>query len=432
MKKALTSLFLILVIIISTSCMCSAAAPSPKGSSAVLATLSGEQILYSKNFEAKIAPAEFTKLMTAYTAFKIYGMDKSITVADNLYDYTYYADASMKLKRGEKLTSGNLIAGMLVEQANDAAYAVALNYGGIDKFVKKMNEYAKGLEMEDTVFTNPTGKEDSKQYTTASDLLKLYRAIYKEKALYSVISTRNVTIPATNLSEERQYWTKNHLMSKFIYYNYIYDHATAGVSSSTDFGGYSVISSAVKGDTELVCIVLNSVKEEDTNCAMTDAQALFDYGFNDFKTADLVKIGTLLEEADVKNGKNKDTLLLAANRSMKAEVLNDDDISAVTRKVVVEEPVKAPIKKGDVLGYIEYTYNGNYVGTVQLVAEQDVKRSNLKALFGGILWFFGLPFVKFILFAIIAFIVIIIISAYLRAKRRRIRRRNRRRKYKKF
>ena len=418
MKKVLTSLFLILVIIMSTSCMCSAAAPSPKGSSAVLASLSSEQILYSKNFETKIAPAEFTKLMTAYTAFKLYGMDTSITVADNLYDYTYYADASMKLKPGEKLTSGNLISGMLVEQANDAVYAVALNYGGIDKFVKKMNEYAKELELKNTVFTNPTGKDDSKQYTTAKDLLKLYRAIYKEKALYSVISTRSVTIPATELSEERQYWTKNHLMSKFIYYNYIYGPATAGVSSSTDFGGYSVISSAVRGDVELVCIVLNSVWEDDLNCAMTDAQALFDYGFNDFKTVDLVKIGTLL--------------LLAANRSMKVEILNDDDANAVTRKVVVDEPVKAPVKKGDVLGYVEYSYNGNYVGKVELVAEQDVKKSNLKALFGGIGWFFGLPFVKFVIVAIIAVILIMIISAYLRAKRRRIRRRNRRRKYKKF
>ncbi len=431
MKKALTSLFLILVIIISTALVCSAA-PSPKGSSAVLASLSGEQILYSKNYEAKIAPAEFTKLMTAYTAFKLYGMDKSITVGDNLSDYTHYSDASMKLKAGEKLTSGNLIAGMLVEQANDAAYAVALNYGGIDKFVGKMNEYAQSLGMENTVFTNTTGKEDAKQYTTAADLLKLYRAVYRERDLYAVISSRNVTIPATNLSEERQYWTKNHLMSKFIYYNYIYGPATAGVSSTTDFGGYSVISSAVKGDTELVCIVINSVKEDDLNCAMTDAQALFDYGFDDFKTVDLVKIGKLVEEADVKNGKDKDTLLLAANRSMKVEILNDDDVSAVTRKVVVEEPVKAPIKKGDVLGYVEYSYNGNYVGTVQLVAEQDVKKSNLKAMLGGIGWFFGLPFVKFIIFAVIAIIIIMFVSAYLRAKRRRIRRRNRRRKYKKF
>ena len=430
MKKILTTLFLTLAII-GTTIVCSAS-PEPKANSAVLATLSGEQIIYSKNMDSKVAPAEFTKLMTAYTVYKLYGMNTEVKVSDNLSDYTHYSDASMKLKVGEVLTTGNLIAGMLVEQANDAVYAVALQYGGIEKFVAKMNEYAKGLEMKNTVFTNPTGKEDSKQYTTAADLLKLYRAIYKERDLYQVISTKNVTIPATEVSAERQYWTKNHLMSKFIYYNYIYGPATAGVSSTTDFGGYSVISSAVRGDTELVCIVLNSIKEEDTNCAMTDAVALFDYGFDEFKTVDLIKIGTLIKEAQLKNGDDQDTLLLCAKRSMKVELLNNDDVSAVVRNVVVKEPLEAPVKKGDVVGYVEYTYNGNYVGTLELVAERDVDKSFLKAIVGGISWFFNLPFIKFLIYAIVAFFAIVIVAAYIRAKRRRSRRRNRRKNYRKF
>ncbi|MBR5518247.1 MAG: D-alanyl-D-alanine carboxypeptidase [Clostridia bacterium] len=430
MKKILTTLFLTLAII-GTAVVCSAA-PEPKANSAILASVSGEQILYSKNIDSKIAPAEFTKLMTAYTVYKLYGMDTAVTVADNLSDYTHYSEASMKLKAGEVLTTGNLIYGMLVEQANDSAYALALHYGGIDTFVAKMNEYAKGLEMKNTVFTNPTGKEDANQYTTAGDLLKLYRAIYKEKGLYQAICTKNVTIPATDLSAERQYWTKNHLMSKFIYNNYLYGPVTAGVSSSTDFGGYSVIATAVKGDTEYVGIVLGSVKEENINCAMTDAVALFDYGFNEFKTVDLIKIGTLIKEAEVKNGDGKDTLLLCANRSMKVSVLKDDDVSSVVRNVVVNEPLEAPIKKGDVVGYVEYSYNGNYVGSLELVAEQDVEKSSLKAFLEGVSWFFGLPVVKFFIWAIIIFFVIMIVAAYIRAKRRRSRRRNRRTNYKKF
>ena len=430
MKKILTTLFLTLAII-STAVVCSAA-PEHKASSVALTSVSGEQIIYSKNIDSKVAPAELTKLMAAYTAYKLYGMDKSVTVSDELSKYTVYTEASMHLKSGEVLKTGDLISGMLIEQANDAAYALALHYGGTDKFVAKMNEYAKSLEMKNTVFTNPTGKEDAKQYTTAADLLKLYRAVCKEKNLYQVIESRNVTIPATELSGERQYWTKNHLISKFIYNNYIYDYATAGVSSSTDFGGYSVAATAVRGDTELVCIVLNSVKEEGTNCAMTDAVALFDYGFTEFKTVDLVKIGDLVEEVDIKNGDDKDTLLLCANKSMKAEVLKSDDASSVTRKIVVNEPVEAPVKKGDVIGYVEYTYNGNYVGKLELTADQDVDKSALKALVGGISWFFGLPFIKFVIYGVVAFFAIMVIAAYIRAKHRRSRRRNRRRNYRKF
>lgn len=430
MKKILTTLFLTLLI--AGSVIICSAAPEPKAGSAIMASLTSEQIIFGKNPDITVAPAEFTKLMTAYTTYRLYGFETTITVDDTISIYTDYRDASMKLKAGEQITSGDLIKGMLTEQANDAVYAVILAYGTTESFVAKMNEYANELGMENTVFTNPTGKEDSKQYTTANDLLKLYRAYYKDKKLYSVISEKNVTIPATNLSETRQYWTKNHLMSRFIYLDYMYDYATAGVSSSTSYGGYSVISSAVKGDRELVCIVLNSVKEENVNCAMTDAQNLFEYGFNEFKTVDLVKLGELLHEANVKNGNGKDTLLLCADRSLKAEILKTDDTSAVVREITINEPIGAPVKKGDIVGSVVYTYKGNFVGKVNLVAEQDVDKSLLKSFFGGISWFFGLTFVKVLIFIGVAFFVIMFISAYLRAKRRRIRRRNKRRKYKKF
>ena len=430
MKKILTSLFLTLIIA-GSAILCNAA-PEPKASSALMASLGSEQIIYSKNPDVRTAPAEFTKLMSAYTTYKLYGFDTTITVGDDISIYTDYRDASMRLKAGEQLTSGELIKGMLVEQANDAVYAVILAYGTTDSFVAKMNEYAHELGMENTFFTNATGKEDAKQYTTANDLLKLYKAFYKEKKLYSVISERSVAIPATNLSDERTYWTKNHLMSRFIYLDYIYGNAVAGVSSSTAYGGYSVISSAVKGDKEFVCLILNSVKEEGTNYAMIDAKDLFEYGFNELKTVDLVKLGDLLHEVEIKNGNGKETLLLCANKSIKAEILKSDDVSAVQKEIVVKEPLEAPVKKGDVVGSVVYTYNGNRIGEVQLVAEQDVDKSFLKSFFGGISWFFGLPFVKFLIFSVIAFFVIMFILAYLRAKRRRIRRRNRRRNYKKF
>ena len=90
------------------------------------------------------------------------------------------------------------------------------------------------------------------------------------------------------------------------------------------------------------------------------------------------------------------------------------------------------VKKGDVVGYVEYTYNGNYVGTLELVAERDVDKSFLKAIVGGISWFFNLPFIKFLIYAIVAFFAIVIVAAYIRAKRRRSRRRNRRKNYRKF
>lgn len=430
MKKFLICLGLIIITLCS-AVVCSAA-PEPRASSAILASLSGQQIVYTKNGDKKLSSAEFTKLMTAYTAYKLYGLDKTLIVPDNINEYTNYMETNMNLKPGEEIKSSDLIYGMIMGQANDAALTVAMCYRSIEEFVGKMNEYAKNLGMVNTVFTNTTGRNDEKQYTTANDLLILYREFYKDKKLYPFLSTKNIVIPATNLSSERSYWTKNHLMSRFIYLDYIYDYANAGLSSSSSSGGYSVISSATKGTKELVCIVLNSVYENGVNYSMIDAQELFDYGFDKFSTVTITKQGDLLYEAQLKNHKGKDTLLLCAEKTVKGIILDGDDISSVEKKVVLEEPVKAPLKKDAIVGKMVYTYQGNLVGEVNLIAERDVKRSIIKTIFGGIIWFFGLKAIKVIIIIILCVIGAMFVYAYNASRNRRRRRRNRRRNYKKF
>ncbi len=430
MKKFLIGL-LILMALLSSFTVCSAA-PQPKASSAILASLTGQQIIYGKNIDEKLAPAEFTKLMSAYVIYKMYGPDTKLTVPENLSDYTNYMENNMGLKAGEELKCSDLIYGMLMAQANDAVYAVALNCGGMDKFVGKMNEYAKNLKMENTQFVNPTGKDADKQYTTASDLLKLYREFYKDEKLYQFIATKNVIIPATNMSGERSYWTKNHLMSRFIYLDYIYDYANAGLSSSSSYGGYSVISSATKGTKEFVCIVLNSVYENGVNYSMMDAQELFTYGFDKFSTVTVAKQGGLLYEARLKNHKGNNTVLLCADKTIKAQILDDDTVESIEKEVVLDEPVKAPLKKGQAVGSIVYTYQGNFVGELELVAERDVKRSLIKTLFSGIGWFFDLKAIKTILLIIVGLILFMFVYANYRNRKRRRRNRNRRRNYTKF
>jgi len=430
MKKFLVCLSLIFVII-SSAFVCSAA-PEPRASSAILASLSGQQIIYTKDGDKKLPPAEFTKLMTAYTTYKVYGLDKKLVVPDNIGDYTNYMENNMNLKPGEAIKASDLIYGMIMGQANDAAYTVGMNYTSIEAFIIKMNDYAKELGMTNTVFTNTTGRHDEKQYTTANDLLILYREFYKDKNLYPFLSTKNIVIPATNLSQERSYWTKNHLMSRFIYLDYIYNYADAGMSSSSSSGGYSVISSATKGKKELMCIVLNSVYENGVNYAMIDAQELFNYGFDKFTTVTVTKQGELLYEAKLKNHKGKNTVLLCAEKTVKGFVLDGDDISSMEKKVVIEEPVKAPFKKGQVVGKMVYTYQGKLVGEVNLVAERDVKRSIIKTIFSGIGWFFNLKAIKIILFIILCIIGSMFGYAYYKSRQRRRRRRNRRKKYMKF
>ncbi|MEE1042373.1 MAG: hypothetical protein UH854_00245, partial [Clostridia bacterium] len=254
----------------------------------------------------------------------------------------------------------------------------------------------------------------------------------KNEELFEIVSSKNVEIPASNMSDARVYWTKNHLMSRFIYLDYIYPYANAGLSSSSSSGGYSVISSASKGTKELVCVVMNSVYETGVNYAMIDAQELFDYGFDKFSTVTVIKQGDLLYETKLKNHKGKDTLLLCAEKTIKAVILDGDDISSIEKKIVLEEPVKAPLKKDEVVGKMVYSYQGNLVGEVNLVAERNVKRSIIKTIISGVVWFFGLKAIKVILLLVMCIFGVLFVLVYNAARKRRRRRRNRRRNYMKF
>ena len=434
MKKTVSAILIMLILLSAAAVM--AAAPETKSGSVILAAQNGSQIIYSKNPDEKLPPAELTKLMTAYTVYKIYGSDVVITVPETISEYTNSMETSMNLKPGEEIKTSSLIYGMLMGQANDAAMAVALYYGGEEDFTKRMNGYAKELGMENTVFKNPTGNYDEGQYTTASDMLKLYKQFCAVGGLYPYISQSSVTLDATNMSPQRTYWTKNHLMSRFIYFDYIYDYATAGISSSSSRGGYSVISSASKGTKDLICIAMDSVFENGVNYSMTDASSLFNYGFDEFTTVTVVKQGDLLYEAKLKNYKGKSTLLLDAEKTLKGYITDADAESSaqggadcLEKEVVLDEPLKAPIKKGDVVGKIIYKYQGNLFGEVNLIAERDVKRGAMRTIASGIGWFFGLKPVKIIL--ILAACIVGIFYALAantlsktRKKRKRQKRRN--------
>ncbi len=414
------------------------AAPEVRSGSVILAALNGEQVVFSKNPDEKVPPAEFTKLMSAYTTYRIFGGDVSITVPEDIGEYVNYMETGMDLKAGEQINTSSLIYGMIMGQANDAALAVAFYYGGLEEFTGRMNDYAKELGMTSTVFTNPTGSFDERQYTTATDMLKLYRAFYASKDLYKYVSAKNVTLPATNLSKERTIWTKNHLMSRFIYLDYIYDYADAGLSSSSSKGGYAVISSATKGSKELVCVVMDSVYENGVNYSMLDAKELFDYGFDKFTTVTVAKQGDLMYEAGLKNQRGKDTLLLGAEKTLKGYILDTDvegskqsGIDCLEKEIVLNEPVSAPLKKGDVVGKIVYTYNGNLFGELNLVAERDVRRSFFRTIGGWISGFFGSTFFK-VLIIIAVCIVGVLFAMSVNSSRKRRRRNRYKRRYKKF
>ncbi len=139
-------------------------------------------IIYQKNIKQKLPIASLTKLMTALVVLDDYQLNLPITITK---DAVAQEEDLGQLKIGETLTVENLFYIMLIESSNDAAYALSEAIG-VDNFVDIMNWQAKTLGLKNTHFTNPTGLDDSQNYSTAQDLAILIKDLLQKPFIWEI------------------------------------------------------------------------------------------------------------------------------------------------------------------------------------------------------------------------------------------------------
>lgn len=152
--------------------------------------LDSRALLYVKNPDLSLMPASTTKIMTALVVLERDRLNKTINVGK-----VYTVGQVMKLQPQEEITIKDLLYGLLVQSGNDAAMALASDYpGGVEAFVKKMNEKAKEIYLKNTTFTNPIGIEEYGHYSTAHDLTLLAAFALKNQEFQSIVATKEITV----------------------------------------------------------------------------------------------------------------------------------------------------------------------------------------------------------------------------------------------
>lgn len=144
--------------------------------------------ILERNINTRFLPASTTKIITALVAYDIYQPNQVITVKKTIEE-----GQTMKLILGEKITVENLLYGLLIHSANDAAFVLAENFGR-EKFIDLMNIKAQSLSMKNSHFTNSTGFDDWKQYTTPFDLALAARKLLANPYLSKIVAIKEITI----------------------------------------------------------------------------------------------------------------------------------------------------------------------------------------------------------------------------------------------
>lgn len=404
--KRFLSIFLLLALTVSLWTMPHAAAledPNILAKAALLVDAKTGSIVYAKNEHQELYPASLTKIMTALLTLEAIdqgklSMDQEITASPSATEGLSADDSTAGIRAGEIMTVRNLMYCMLVVSANEACNILAEAVSGsVESFVDAMNTRAQELGCENTHFANTNGLHDPQHYTSAWDLYLITRAAMEHEDFMTICDTSNVIIPATNMSEERNYWTTNHLLSTWRVFGYRNTEAHGIKTGFTSDAGHCLVSSATRGSLQFISVILGAERVEENGVgnirSFSETTRLFNYGFDNFSYQTVLDSAVPIKEIPVTLSR-VDHVTVRPSAEAKVLLPNDLKPEDLKRTVVVEEPVEAPIVEGQKLGTLELSHDGTVYASVDLLAMHDVDASGLLTFWRDVQLFFQKPAIR--------------------------------------
>ncbi len=328
-------------------------------------------IIYDYNMHEKLRPASVTKIMSLLLIMEALDSGK-IQLTDKIpctEDAAKMGGSQIWLDVRETLTVEEMLKAICVVSANDCVVAMA-DYleGSQDAFVKKMNQKAQELGMNDTTFKNCHGIDEDDHLTSAYDI-----AIMSRELLMNHPSiTKYTTIWMDSLRDGKSSLVNTNKLVRN------YNGCTGLKTGSTSIALYNLSASATRNNLSLIAVVL---KAPTPAIRFSNAQKLLDYGFSNYTVTSFGQKGDVIKSVEIKKGTASSVDAILEND---AEVLMSNGSSKdITQEIKLDDTFTAPILEGQKLGEVEFSINGNVVSTVNLVAN----KSSDKLSFGSIIKF---------------------------------------------
>lgn len=338
--------------------------------SAILIAAESGQVLFAKNETKPLPPASLTKIMTMLLAME--AVEQGVASLEDVVPISRHA-ASMGgsqvfLAPDEKFTLEELLEAVAIASANDASVAVAEYLAGTEaNFVERMNRRAKELGMKDTVFANasglPTPEGESGCITTARDV---------------AIMAREIIQRFPKVLEWTSIWQKNfrHEPRPFVLTNTnrlirTYPGADGLKTGHTQAAGFCLAATAKRDDVRLISVVMRT----DSDAARIEQTTrVLDYGFRAFEQVFAVVEGENVGVVPLPGGRKEQVPALAQG-DLKLMVPRGSQ-SELERELKPQTDLKAPVAKEQVIGELVVTLKDETLGSVPVVAAEDVSRAN--------------------------------------------------------
>lgn len=338
---------------------------SLESTAGILIEQSTGQILYEKNSHEKLRPASVTKVMSILLIME--ALDRGDISLDTMVPCSEHATSmggsQIWLDTRESLSVNDMLKAICVVSANDCTVAMAEYLAGSEEaFVSRMNERAKQLGMKDTNFVNCHGIDADGHVTSAYDISLMSRELLMKHPMI----TNYTTIYMDTLRDGKSELVNTNKLLR------TYEGCTGLKTGSTGLALYNLSASATRNNLSLISVIMHAPT---TATRFAEARKLLDYGFANYSCVSFAKAGEVVSSVEINKGVVK--TVNAVFSSSASVVIKKGLESSVVQNISIDKNLEAPISKGQKIGTATYTLNDKVVATVDILANDDIKKIGL-------------------------------------------------------
>lgn len=335
--------------------------------SAYLMDFATQTSIYVKNEKTHLPIASMCKIMTLLLAFEaidsgVMSFDEEITVSEKAASM---GGSQVFLEANAKYSVSELLKSIVVCSANDSCVAIAERVAGDERvFVEKMNEKAKELGANDTLFANCTGLPKDPQYSCAKDVAVMLSALLQHEKYYEYGK-----VWMDKFAHPKGRYTEITNTNKLVRF---YEGCDGGKTGFTNEAGFCLAATAKRQEMRIVSVVIG---EENSQTRFNDVRTMFDYAFANYSVVPIVKSDMLLEDKIAVDGGKEKEISVHPARSVYAFTKRGEKPNICLESKVSK--LKAPIEKGACVGELVVYQNGIEFDRVELLSEHAVKRATV-------------------------------------------------------
>lgn len=339
-----------------------------------------DTVVYAYNPDTQVHPGTLAKILLTMIVLENCEMEDQVTVTEGIQSYIPAGSGNIKLKSNEVISVGDLLHAVIMQNANDAAVALAHHVSGTTgEFLQLMNNKAKQLGCTNTEFGNISGLYTAQSYSTGRDMAKILREGMKNEDFKEIMKTQTYTIPATEMMEERSFNTQNYFIYDRDLQDFFDDRVTGGMQSYHADTGASIACTAEYKGMHYIAVVLGAVRTFAENGWMplnygnfNEMSELLEFGFSQFKVNRIIYDGMSLSQFVVNGGESY--VVGEARVDIDSVVPNSAQMNNLQMNYkIVDGGLMAPIQEGQLIATLEVQYRNSILAEAEVYAVSDVK-----------------------------------------------------------